>query len=67
MDSMTDRSAPAAGDGHPTEDGRAPQLPPGPRLPRPVQGVGFGIARRETLRLLHRRYGTAFTVHLPIY
>jgi cytochrome P450 len=29
--------------------------------------VGFGIARRETLRLLHRRYGTAFTVHLPIY
>lgn len=67
MDSMTDRSAPAAGDGHPTEDERAPQLPPGPRLPRPVQGVGFGIARRETLRLLHRRYGTAFTVHLPIY
>lgn len=67
MDSTTDRSAPATGDGHPTEDERAPQLPPGPRLPRPVQGVGFGIARRETLRLLHRRYGTAFTVHLPIY
>ncbi|MFI8589071.1 cytochrome P450 [Dietzia maris] len=67
MDSTTDRSAPATGDGHPTEDERAPLLPPGPRLPRPIQGVGFGIARRETLRLFHRRYGTAFTVHLPIY
>ena len=67
MDSTTDRTAPAAGGGHPTEDERAPQLPPGPRLPRPVQGVGFGIARRQALQLLHRRYGTAFTVHLPIY
>lgn len=67
MDSTTDRTAPATGDGHPAEDGRAPQLPPGPRLPRPVQGVGFGIARRQALQLLHRRYGTAFTVHLPIY
>jgi cytochrome P450 len=29
--------------------------------------VGFGIARRKVLQLLQRRYGHAFTVHLPIY
>ncbi|MBB1023377.1 cytochrome P450 [Dietzia sp. DQ12-76] len=50
-----------------TADDRAPLLPPGPSLPRSVQGVGFGLARRRVLQRLQARYGDAVTVHLPIY
>ncbi|PAY22181.1 cytochrome P450 [Dietzia natronolimnaea] len=67
MDSTTDRTAPAASEASLTGDDPAPLLPPGPALPRSIQGVGFGIARRRVLQRLQARYGNAVTVHLPIY
>ncbi|MET3861429.1 cytochrome P450 [Dietzia sp. 2505] len=67
MDSMTDRPVPASPGGSSTGDYRAPLLPPGPSLPRAIQGAGFGIARRRVLQRLQARYGNAVTVHLPIY
>jgi cytochrome P450 len=43
------------------------RLPPGPRLPKIVQGVAFLAARQEVVAALGRRYGGAFTVNLPIF
>jgi cytochrome P450 len=43
------------------------RLPPGLRLPRVVQGLAFISNRRRTLHFLRRRYGTAFSVNLPIF
>lgn len=43
------------------------RLPPGPRLPKLVVGVGFLAARHQALAAIGRRYGSAFTVELPIF
>ena len=43
MDSMTDRPVPSASEGSLIGDDRAPLLPPGPPLPRAIQGAAFGI------------------------
>ena len=43
------------------------RLPPGPRVPKIVQGVAFLTAREEVVAALARRYGGAFTVNLPIF
>jgi cytochrome P450 len=43
------------------------KLPPGPRLPRPVQGLLALTDRRIALQMMRRRYGSAFTVDLPIF
>lgn len=53
-----------------TEDIPAPpavRLPPRPPVPRLVQGVGFALWRRWTLRQMTRRYGAAFTLNMPIF
>ncbi len=50
-----------------TEPGPAVRLPPGPRLPRPVQGAAFLASRRRTTRLMRRRYGRAFTLNVPLF
>jgi cytochrome P450 family 138 len=42
------------------------KLPPGPRLPKLVGGYVVLMNHMPTLRRLHRRYGDAFTVNLPI-
>lgn len=42
-------------------------LPAGPRLPRAVQGVVAVANRRIALQVLRRHYGSAFSVHLPIF
>ncbi|MFW0792523.1 cytochrome P450 [Gordonia sp. CPCC 205515] len=42
-------------------------LPPGPRLPVVVQGLGFVAARRSMLAHLTRRHGRAFTIHIPLF
>lgn len=39
--------------------------PPGPALPKLVQGYWFALARRQMVRSLTRRYGAAFTITLP--
>ncbi|MDO8393733.1 MAG: cytochrome P450, partial [Dietzia sp.] len=64
---QTDSPVSAASGGSLTDVDRAPLLPPGPPLPRSIQGVGFGLARRRVLQRLQARYGDAVTVHLPIY
>src|SRR5690625_413100 len=48
-------------------DQRGALLPPGPPLPRSLQGLAFWAARRPAMQQLRRRYGTAYTLHLPIY
>ena len=42
-------------------------LPPGPPLPRAVQGVAALANRRMALKILRRRYGSAFSLDLPIF
>jgi cytochrome P450 len=43
------------------------RLPPGPPIPRFVQGLAFVVARKKAVSALGRRYGRAFTVDLPIF
>jgi cytochrome P450 len=43
------------------------RLPPGPRVPKILQGAAFLAAREEVVAVLARRYGGAFTVNLPIF
>lgn len=43
------------------------KLPPGPRLPRAVQGLLAFADRRIALQIMRRRYGSAFTIDLPIF
>ena len=45
----------------------AVKLPPGPRLPRAVQGALALTNRRMALQMLRRVYGSAFTIDLPIF
>jgi cytochrome P450 len=42
-------------------------VPPGPSVPKALLGVAFMANRRRTLQLLRRRYGSAFSINLPIY
>jgi cytochrome P450 len=42
------------------------RIPPGPRVPKAVQGIGFVTARIGMLTALQRRYGRAFTINLPL-
>jgi len=42
-------------------------IPPGPRLPQIVQGVGFIASRRKAMRLLRERYGSTFRIHIPLF
>jgi hypothetical protein len=43
------------------------RLPPAPRIPKLLQGVGFVAAREKSVAALARRYGPAFTLRLPIF
>ncbi|HEY6647734.1 MAG TPA: cytochrome P450 [Mycobacterium sp.] len=43
------------------------KMPPGPPLPRGVQGVIAVANRRIALQMLRRRYGSTFTIDLPIF
>jgi cytochrome P450 len=43
------------------------KLPPGPPLPRAVQGALALANRTLALQILRRRYGSAFTLDLPIF
>lgn len=44
-----------------------PILPPRPRLPRVATGLGFALRRRQTMTQLTRRYGSTFTIGLPVF
>jgi cytochrome P450 len=43
------------------------RLPPGPRLPKTVQGIAFLTALCGVVAALGRRYGSAFTINLPFF
>ncbi|WP_319452233.1 MULTISPECIES: cytochrome P450 [unclassified Mycobacterium] len=43
------------------------RLPPGPALPKAVQGALALTDRRVALRVVRRRYGSAFSLNLPIF
>jgi cytochrome P450 family 138 len=43
------------------------KLPPGPPLPRAVQGVLALANRRIALQILRRLYGSAFSIDLPVF
>lgn len=43
------------------------RLPPGPPLPRLVQGIGFSLLRRQVVQRLARRYGAAFRLNVPVF
>lgn len=42
------------------------RLPPGPRLPKAVQGIALLTVLCEVTPILGRRYGSTFTVNLPV-
>src|SRR4051794_2514514 len=43
------------------------RMPPAPRIPKVLQGIGFVAAREKSVAALARRYGSAFTLRLPIF
>jgi cytochrome P450 len=43
------------------------RLPPAPRIPKLLQGVGFVAAREKSVAAPAKRYGSAFTLRLPIF
>lgn len=43
------------------------RLPPAPRIPKLVQGIGFVAARDKAIAIVSRRYGSEFTLNLPIF
>ena len=43
------------------------RLPPGPGLPKAVQGALALTDRRVALQVVRRRYGSAFSLNLPIF
>jgi cytochrome P450 family 138 len=45
----------------------AVKLPPGPSFPRVLQGAAALADRRIALQILRRRYGSAFSIDLPIF
>jgi cytochrome P450 len=42
------------------------RLPPGPRIPKAVQGIGLLTVLCEVIPILGRRYGSTFTINLPV-
>src|SRR4029450_12111435 len=42
-------------------------LPPGPRVPKIVQGIAFVSAGHGVFGALARRYGSAITINLPVF
>ena len=49
------------------EPATAVKLPPGPPFPRALQGAAALADRRIALQILRRRYGSAFSIDLPIF
>ncbi len=43
------------------------RLPPGPRIPKAVMGVAFFTARHRAVAAVGKRFGSTFTIDLPIF
>lgn len=46
---------------------RTADVPPGPPLPRIVQGLAFIASRRKSMHYLRNRYGPTFTINIPLF
>ncbi|AFM19744.1 cytochrome P450 [Mycolicibacterium chubuense NBB4] len=46
---------------------RLDRLPPSPRVPRVLQGIGFSFSRKWTVDQVTRRCGNVFTLTLPVF
>jgi cytochrome P450 family 138 len=42
-------------------------LPPGPRIPKALQGLAFAFFRRPLMHRMAHRYGEIFSLHVPVY
>lgn len=47
--------------------GSRAQLPPALPLPKLIQGIGFSVSRRWTMRQAAGRYGRVLTLNVPVY
>lgn len=45
----------------------AVRIPPSPRMPKLVQGIGYALFRRQMVGRLAARYGEAFTIRVPVF
>lgn len=45
----------------------AVRVPPGPPIPKALQGIVFMSSRRWTVQQIGRRYGDIFTLNVPVY
>src|SRR6478736_4604710 len=43
------------------------RLPPAPRIPKALQGIGFVVNRDKAAAAVAKRYGPEFTLNLPIF
>jgi cytochrome P450 len=43
------------------------RLPAAPRIPKTLQGIGFVINRDKAINAVAKRYGSEFTLNLPIF
>ncbi|WP_006242401.1 cytochrome P450 [Mycolicibacterium tusciae] len=43
------------------------KMPPGPRLPKLVQGIGYALSRNRVYEHIARRHGDVFTMNLPMF
>jgi cytochrome P450 len=43
------------------------RLPPGPRIPKAVMGIAFITARHRAVAAMGKRYGSTFTLNLPLF
>ncbi|MFI5510151.1 cytochrome P450 [Mycobacterium sp. NPDC051804] len=43
------------------------RMPPAPRIPKLLQGVGFLAAREKSVAAVAKRHGPTFTLNLPIF
>jgi cytochrome P450 len=41
--------------------------PPGPRLPKLMQGIGYVLSRNRVYQYIARRHGDVFTMNLPMF
>src|ERR1700733_4360042 len=54
-------------DTHAASTPAASTLPPGPRIPKALQGIAFAFVRRRFMHEMAHRYGDAFSLHVPVY
>src|ERR1700743_1144611 len=54
-------------DTHAASTTAASTLPPGPRIPKALQGLAFAFFRRRFMHAMAHRYGDIFSLRVPVY